>query len=252
MKIFGRALGALVAVVLVSTAAVYVLSERKLRRTYDIAASGILPTPDSLDVLRGSLLARDLDCDGCHGDDFSGAVSFAAFGVGRVIAPNLTGARDFTDAQWKLAIRFGILRNGTGMIGMPSRSYYFLSDADVAALIGYFKSLVPVPNTLSGTRLGPLGRLGLVLGWFDVEPELVDGDLPREAIAGAPPEVYGKYVGLTNCGNCHGTGRGKIVDGSSSPLLPQSYSDDELYLFLRSAAQAWQWIHRFTDAGGWR
>jgi mono/diheme cytochrome c family protein len=138
------------------------------------------------------------------------------------------------------------------MIGMPSRAYYFLSDADVAGLIGYFENLELVPSTLSETRLGPVGRLGLVLGWFDVEPELVDRDLPRVVRAGAPPEVYGKYVGLTNCGDCHGTGRGKIPDGSSRPLLPQSYSDDELYLFLRSASQAWQRTHRFTDVAGWR
>lgn len=252
MKGIGWVLGRLFAVVLVTTVAVYVLSERKLRRTYDIAASGVVPATDSLALLRGSLLARDLDCDGCHGDDLTGAVSFAAFGVGRVIAPNLTDARDLTDEQWELAIRFGVKRNGTGMIGMPSRSYYYLSDADVAVLIGYFMSLEPAPKALSETRLGPLGRLGLVLGWFDVESELVDRGLPREAVAGATPEVYGKYVGLTNCGNCHGTGRGKIADGSSNPLLPTSYSDDEMFRFLRSAARAWQWTHRFTAAGGWR
>lgn len=252
MKIIGWVLGGFFAVVLVTTAAVYVLSERKLRRTYDIAASGVVPATDSLALLRGSLLARDLDCDGCHGDDLTGAVSFAAFGVGRVIAPNLTGARDLTDEQLELAIRFGVKGNGEGMIGMLSRSYYFLTDADVAVLMGYLKNLEPVKNALPETRLGPLGRLGLVLGWFDVEPELVDRTIPREAIAQAPPEVYGKYVGMTNCGNCHGTGRGKIEDGSSNPLLPQSYSDDELFRFLRSAAQARRGIHRFTEIGGWR
>jgi mono/diheme cytochrome c family protein len=244
--------GGLFTVVLVTTAATSVVSERKLRRTYDIAASGIAPTTDSLSVLRGSLLARDLDCDGCHGEDFSGAVSFAAFGVGQVIAPNLTVAGDLTDAQWELAIRFGLKRNGEGMIGMPSRSYYYLTDADVAALIGYFRNLEPVADALPETRLGPLGRLGLALGWFDVEPELVDRDLPRDASAAAPPEAYGKYVGMTNCGACHGTGGGQAAEGSSNRLIPESYSDDELLLFLRSAAQAMRWVHRFTETGGWR
>jgi cytochrome c553 len=235
-------------VVLVATAAVYFLSEHKLRRTYAIVAPGVAASSDSLDVLRGSLLARDLDCDGCHGDDFAGAVSFAAFGVGRVVAPALTDARDHTDEQWELAIRFGVKRNGTGMVGMPSRAYYFLSDADVAALFGYFKSLEPVADTLPDTRLGPLARLGLALGRLEVEPALIDRNIPREATAQDSPEVYGKYVGLTNCGNCHGTGRGKLAGPSSVPLLPDSYSDDELFRFLRSAAQAWRWTHRFTGS----
>lgn len=248
----GRILGGVSALALVATAAVYVLSEGKLRRTYDIAASGVVPAIDSLDLLRGDLLARDLYCDGCHGEDFSGAESFAAFGVGRVVAPNLTNIQDLTNEQWERAIRFGVKPNGTGMIGMPSRSYFFLSDADIAVLIGYFKTLKRVPNALPQTKLGPLGRLGLALGWFDVEPALIDRAIPRVPSAGEPPEVYGKYVGLTNCGNCHGTGRGRVVEGSSNPLPPGSYSDEELFRFLRAAARAWQWTHRFTEAGGWR
>lgn len=243
--------GGFITVLLAGTAVVYLLSGLKLRHVYDIPVEGINPSTDSAAIARGGFLAQDLDCNGCHGDDYAGAVSYEAFGVGRIVAPNLTEARGFTDEQWERAIRFGVKPNGEGMIGMPSRSYYFLTDAELAALIGYFESLEPVEKLLPETTLGLLGRVGLVLRWFDVEPELVDRDIPRRVSTAAPPERYGKYVGMTNCGDCHGTGRGRLSDGRSN-RIPRSYSDHEFFRYLRAAAQAGRWIHRFTDAGGWR
>lgn len=198
---------------------------------------------------RGGLLARDLDCDGCHGDDFAGAVSFEARGVARVVAPNLTVARNLTNEELELAIRHGLKRNGEGMIGMPSRSYYYLSDADVGALISFLKSLQPMKNDLPQTELGPLGRIGLVLGWFHLEPELIDPTEPRDVAEDAPPAAYGAYVGMTNCGDCHGTGLGKDPDGFVARV--RQYSRAERRQYAESVARAWVTVHQFTEVGGW-
>jgi mono/diheme cytochrome c family protein len=227
----------------------YHVSEHRLHRAYDISATAIRPATDSLAVSRGGLLARDLDCDGCHGDDFAGAVSFEAPGVARVVAPNLTVARNLSNQELELAIRHGLKPNHEGMIGMPSRAYYFLSDADVSALISFLKSLEPVEHDLPETRLGPLGRIGLVLGWFDLEPELIDPTAPRAIAKRALPAAYGAYVGMTNCGDCHGTGLGRGPDSSAARV--KQYSRTQLRQYSASVARAWGKVHRFTEVGGW-
>src|SRR5512138_1899929 len=83
--------------------------------------------------------------------------------------PNLTsgaggiGATN-TDEDWVLAIRHGVGHDGRGLILMPSRVWYYLSDEDLADLIAYLKSLPPVDNELPNSELGPLGRVMLTLG----------------------------------------------------------------------------------------
>jgi hypothetical protein len=83
--------------------------------------------------------------------------------------PNLTAGAGGVGAtnsneDWVRAIRHGVGHDGRGLLLMPVRLFYYLSDEDLGALIAYLKSLPPVDNELPMTNLGALGRVMLVLG----------------------------------------------------------------------------------------
>jgi mono/diheme cytochrome c family protein len=92
---------------------------------------------------------------------------------------------------------------------MPSATWYYLSDQDLADLIAYLKSLPPVNNEMQPTDLGPLGRVMLTLG--QLPPEIVpnvtviDHSAPRPVAPKPGVTVeYGQYLARA-CALCHGT-----------------------------------------------
>jgi hypothetical protein len=123
-------------------------------------------------------------------------------GVGGVGATN-------TDEDWIRAIRHGVGHDGRGLILMPSRIFYYLSDEDLGALLAYLKSLPAVDNELPITELGPLGRVMVTLGQLPPEataPDVTaidhDGARPITPQPGVTVE-YGEYLANT-CTLCHG------------------------------------------------
>ena len=61
--------------------------------------------------------------------------------VGRVVGPNITRGRggrgDFTDADWVRAIRFGVRRDGTSLVMMPSEVFTNFNNADLMSIVAY-------------------------------------------------------------------------------------------------------------------
>lgn len=123
------------------------------------------------DVERGRYLVEGLlQCFVCHserdwdrpgappveGRKGAGRLHFDD-GTSRIVAHNLTpdeetGIGRWTDAQLARAIREGISPDGRVLARtMPYRYYRHLSDADVAAVITYLRSLEPVHNSLPTT-----------------------------------------------------------------------------------------------------
>ena len=113
-------------------------------------------------VERGNYLVNTvLTCGNCHspkgppeavaGKDFTGGLRFdePPFDV---TAPNITpdketGIGNYTDAQLRTVLRKGIKPNGVPVaMVMPSGFYEIMTDADMAAVIAYLRSLRPVAN----------------------------------------------------------------------------------------------------------
>ena len=126
-----------------------------------IATAPIPTDPESL--ARGEHLARVVGvCGECHGDDMGGKLDFDDLMMGRMAPPNLTrgglGAT-LTDEDWFRAIRHGVTSQGRAILIMPSAAYNrAFTLEEVAAMVGWLKSLPPVERDLGE----PTMRLGII------------------------------------------------------------------------------------------
>ena len=107
-----------------------------------------------------------------------------------------TGIGKWTDLEIFTAIREGRRPDGT-LIGpaMPSRSYRYLADEDVEAIVGYLRSVPPVYNPIS------------IKSHYD-EPLPASWGPPVARVVAPPKEdriAYGAYLAgpLARCMDCH-------------------------------------------------
>ena len=172
------------------------------------------PTPERL--ARGRYLTRGLlGCEMCHtprdwsqhgapelpGKELAGQVlAFPGF-PGSMVAPNLTpdretGAANWSDDQIARAIREGIKHDESTVFPvMPYMVYRNLSDEDVASVVVYLRSVAPVRNSLSLSKVNfPVNYL--VRGVPAPVTDPVPGPNPSDTVA------RGKYLVRVGCG-CH-------------------------------------------------
>jgi len=195
-----------IAIVVLAALAVLGVSEYRLRKKYDVAATPITVPTDSASLARGRHLYVTRGCPGCHGQDVAGKVFLHDPMLGRLVAPNVAKfVRANSDADVARLLRHGIRPNGRGVAVMPSAMLYHLDDSDVGALIAYLRT-IPVQQAakpLPSTFLGPLARLGVAIGQYALEPATIDHDAPR--VPNGPDAVgRGQYTALTSCVECHG------------------------------------------------
>jgi len=226
MRWVARVFVALVAIVLIAVAAVDVVSNGKLNKTYDIPPQALaLAVPsDAASVARGRHLAVAIGkCVVCHGADLGGTV-FLDVPPFRVIAPNLTrgdggAGRTFSDADFVRAIRHGVDPSGRPLLIMPSDDYAHFTNADLADIIAYVKSVAPVDRQLPNTVVRPLGRFLLAIGKLPDPPaaSIDHGAPPPADMLPSVSVAYGRYIAQTGgCIGCHGAG----LSGGPIPGLP--------------------------------
>jgi mono/diheme cytochrome c family protein len=217
----------LVALVILGVAALYLMGTAKLNQKYSIAEPAIVIPTDAASIARGDhLVSAITKCSDCHGAGLAGRVFLEAPPF-RIIAPNLTrgsggvGAT-FTDADYVRAIRDGVGPDGLGLIVMPSFSYQYLSDADLADVIAYVKSRPAVDSHLPDTDIRPLGRILIGLGQLPPpDAGSIDHSMAHVATMSSAATVeYGHYIAQTGgCIGCHGAG----LSGGAVPGVPPSF-----------------------------
>lgn len=216
LKWIGIVLGSLVGLLVLAFVVLYIIGTIKWNRlhgTYEVPVEAISIPTDQASIARGEHVATIHICQHCHMDNFSGQ-SESVPAMVTLSVPNLTsgaggvGATN-TDEDWVRAIRHGVGHDGRGLVLMPSATWYYLSDNDLADLIAFLKSLPPVDNEMPKTDLGPLGRVMLTLG--QLPPEIIpnvtviDHYSPRPYAPKPGPTVeYGEYLART-CALCHGS-----------------------------------------------
>lgn len=252
LKWTGYAVGGIAGVVVLGAAGVYGVSEARYRKQYTITPPRLTIPSDSAAIARGAHLANSIGgCVDCHGDNLAGKAVFDDPALGRVYAMNLTRGKGgvggvLTDAQLQRAIRHGIAPDGRALKIMPSSDFMNLSDADLAAIIAYLKTVPPVDNVLPASSMGPVGRALFVAGMLPIlHAERIDHDrLHVASVEPAPTAGYGAYLVGVGCRGCHGPtlAGGKIVDGppdwppaaNLTPAGPtKSYSEEEFKRVLR-------------------
>jgi mono/diheme cytochrome c family protein len=203
------------AVVVALTAASLILrSELMLRHTYETPDVHLDVPSDPSSVARGAHLATAVGtCTLCHGDDLGGAVYADLGSMGRIVGPNLTRGRGgvggaLTVSDWVRAIRYGVRRDGTSLIVMPSEVYTHMTDVDLGALLAYVMQLPPVDRELPDTRFGIVGRLLLATGQLNllVAPKTAH-DARTDTRTQASEAAHGRYLAdISGCHGCHGFG----------------------------------------------
>jgi mono/diheme cytochrome c family protein len=240
LRWIGIGVGGLVGLCVVAYALVYALSERTLRRAYDVPAIALTIPTDQDSIREGRRLATLRGCfHGCHGNEAEGRVMFDQPAIARIVAPNLTAAvRRYSDAQIAIIVRNGVRADGRSLIVMPAEAFAGMTDADLGRIIAFLKSLPPVPGPDPNVFVGPLGRIGLVAGKFKTVAQLVADTVPPPAATNQEAES-GRYLARTICAQCHGTDlRGAANPEFTSPDLRvvASYSSEAFRRLLRTGA----------------
>ena len=239
----GRALGGLVLVVALAVAALYVVSTRHIRRTYDFPDSPVRAAADSASLARGRHLVEAIGkCQECHGADLGGKVWVDDPAFGRLAGSNLTPGRggigDATDADLERALRHGVGRGRRSLIFMPSEAFTSLTDEDLAALVGYLRTLPPVDRQLPVPKIGPVARALYLGGNLPLLPvTLIDHDEVRPDRSPAVSVEYGEYLAsLGGCRSCHGL----ALAGDANPDAPditvgrlRGWSEQDFFNALR-------------------
>jgi len=278
LKWIGIVLGSLVGLLVLAFVVLYIIGSVKWSRMhgkYDVPVETINIPTDEASIARGEHIATLHLCRICHTEALSGqAVSvpgLLTFGI-----PNLTsgaGGVGVTNADedWVRAIRHGVGHDDRGLVMMPVRTFYYLSDEDLGALIAYLKSLPSVDNELPATDLGPVGRVMLALGQLppDIIPNVttIEHDAPRPVAPEPGVTVeYGEYLART-CALCHGSNfNGQTVQLDGPPVLSTNltpggelrfWSEEDFITTMRTGVtpsghqlkdeMPWKYLGQMTD-----
>ena len=238
LRWIGVVLGSVIALAIIAYGTVYALSERMLRRVYDLPAVALWIPTDAESIREGRRLATVRGCfNDCHGKEAEGRVLFDDPPIARIVAPNLTIAvRKYSDADLAVIIRNGIRPDGRSVMVMPAEAFIGLTDADLGRIIAFLRSLPQVSGPDANVAVGPLGRIGLAVGKFKTVAQLIADTVPPPPGAGEEAE-RGRYLARTICAACHGTSlRGAENPDFTSPDLRvvAAYSPEAFTRLIRT------------------
>lgn len=207
LKWIGIVLGGIVGLVIVAGLVVFLVSNGKVNKTYDVPTHDLTIPTDADSIAEGQRLATLRGCRECHSENVAGGVFIADPALGTVYAANLTPGgetADWTAADWERAIRQGVKPDGKPVAIMPANEFYVLSDEDLGRIVAYLKSVDAQSVEYPEPAWGPLGRVLITIGAVPFPAELVPHNAPRPTAPepGATVE-YGAYLS-TSCTGCHG------------------------------------------------
>lgn len=193
------------------------LSYLRKDRAFRAPAPPLAVSRDPAVITRGRYLAYGpAHCADCHASPeskaavdtggeapLSGGYSLRTF-LGEMRAPNLTsdsatGLGAVPDSLLARFFRTGI--DHRGRVGLPVMQYPDLSDADLAALISFLRTLPPVTHAVPPSAYNPLGAItkAWFLGPFGPERPAPPGPPP------SPSAAWGGYLAnsVATCAACH-------------------------------------------------
>jgi mono/diheme cytochrome c family protein len=155
---------------------------------------------------RGAYVARTADCMACHRDDYSGGVPIET-PIGNIYSTNITpstryGIGNYTEADFKKALRKGRAPNHQLYPAMPYPSYHGMTDEDISALFAYFQTVPIVDTPPEKTTHLPfsLNIRSLMLAWNVINVPSTEN---RSGLTNT--QQRGEYLvnNLEHCGTCH-------------------------------------------------
>jgi cytochrome c553 len=212
------------------------------RLLYVADAPGLPPLPAG-NAVEGQRLARVLGCSGCHDQDLGGGVVLAIPWTARLVASNLTQARQrYDDGAFQRLLRTGAKSDGRLALMMPNKAFQRLDDQQVADVLAFLRSVPPVERELPPTWIGPLARLGIVLGEYQLDDFRADPPESPAVLADRRGSDRGRHLAQVACSECHGMDlTGGPLDGVPALHVAKAYSAREFERLMREG---------ITKAGG--
>lgn len=218
VKRMGVGIGVLLLLMIVIAVTGKILGDQKRARTVSVTVQPVAWATEPAALGTGRYLFESRGCTECHGKD-GGGREFIHDGNGmRVAGPNITlggAAGQYTPEDWVRIIRHGVRPNGRTALVMPAEDFARFTDADVAALVGYVRTLPPLNGGATVMEL-PLPVLALYgFGVIQDAYEKIDHSaVPPQPVEAAVNVEHGAYVAHM-CIGCHGPGLsgGKIPGG---------------------------------------
>ena len=155
---------------------------------------------------RGAYVARSADCMACHRADYSGGVPIET-PIGNIYSTNITpstryGIGNYTEADFKKALRKGRAPNHQIYPAMPYPSYHGMTDENISALFAYFQTvpIVDKPPEKTTHLPFPLNIRSLMLAWNVINVPSTEN---RSGLT--QTQQRGEYLvnNLEHCGTCH-------------------------------------------------
>ena len=226
-----RILGGIVGLILLLLIVVYVWSEIKLGRDYDMATESVELRTDSASLAHGKYLATAVaKCGDCHGADLGGTTMFSDPAIGTIIAPNLTAGEGSATKgyagveDWVRSVRYGVGTDGKGLAIMPAHEYWWMSDRELGSVLAYVQSVPPVNRAHEANSYDPMGRALFAFGMLPIfRADVIDRTADRgpEPVPGVTPQ-YGEHLArVGGCIGCHGEDlSGGPIPGHPPDFLP--------------------------------
>ncbi|MDM4765662.1 cytochrome c [Pelomonas sp. SE-A7] len=189
-------------------------SERLMNRRIEIPPYKLA---DSTDLDRGRYLFETRGCAECHGAN-GGGKAFVDTPEMRVKGPDISAGgavKAYANEDWDRILRHGVKPDGRPAFIMPSEDYNRLTDADLAALVAYIKSLPAAGGSGLEARLPPPVRIFYGLGLIKDAAAKIDHALPpQKPVPEGLTVEHGAYIAAT-CMGCHGEhySGGKVPGG---------------------------------------
>ena len=212
----------LLALLAVAASALVFLGERKRGRSVEVKVVPVAFVKDAAALRQGRYLYESRGCAECHGADGQGKVVIDTPKGLHVRSPDISsggaGGR-YTEADWVRAIRHGVSPGGHALLVMPSEDYNRMTDADLAALVAYTRSLPPGPGKPAEIRMPWMVKALYGAGRIPDAAEKIDHRLPpaQPVPVGATVE-HGAYVAQL-CKGCHG----ETYSGGKIPGAPPEW-----------------------------
>jgi mono/diheme cytochrome c family protein len=177
-----------------------------LARTYDIPLVEVAIPSDSASLAQGERFAWFHGCHGCHDAQLQGKVFVDEPRVMRVVAPNITEAiTRYSDAELARLIRHGVRRDGSGVLAMPSATFYHIGDAELGAIIAHLRRAPVVTSRLPYSELRLLAKVAVFRGELLPDAATIDHGATRLGNRADTSAAWrGEYLARTICGECHG------------------------------------------------
>lgn len=229
-------------VVCAAPAVIYLLNLRLLQRSYAVASVAIAVDASAEAAARGKRLADITGCTDCHGADLRGKIFIDdGWWRGRYYASNLTlAAQKYSDADLARIVRDGVRPDGRGVVAMPAFGFCRLTDAEMAAVIAFIRSLPPGGKIQPQHHIGPLDQWDLWIGKLKPAVSYVESERKTSPADLGPSHATGQHLAAIVCTECHRgdlTGNGWET-GAPDLVVAAAYTREAFAALLRTGIGA--------------